>query len=68
MTFIQLDTYRKLSELRVTLARSGESLHLLGCIYGIGYEFSEEDLVVRVEKFLDDREYVLGGYSNCSCC
>ena len=64
---VQFDPDFQVSEFAVEFAVRGEGLHLLGRVHGVGHKFPQENLVVRIQKLLDDREYVLCRHPDLSC-
>ena len=60
------------AELTLKFAERRQCADFLSSIHCVRHQFTKENLVVAVKKFLDDRKYILGRYSNCSflhiCC
>ena len=64
--FVDLDFDTHFAELTFVFAEWREGLELLGGVDGVGYKFAEKYLIVGIEEFFDDREYVFGRYSYLS--
>ena len=58
------DADGQVTHLTLELALGGKCLEFLAGINCVRYYLAEENLAVTVEKLFDDREYVLGRYSN----
>ena len=52
----------QITELTFQLAGIGQCLHLLSSIHCIGHYLPEEDLMVRIEKLLDNGENIFSCY------
>ena len=63
---VQLNAHIQLAQLFFVVAARGQRFHLLRGVHGIGHQFAEENLVVTVQELFDNRENVLGGYTNLS--
>jgi hypothetical protein len=42
------------------MTQRSQSFYFLRGIHGIAHQLPQKDLMIGVEKFFDDREYVLG--------
>ena len=60
--------YAHIAEFAFSITNRGQCFELLSGVHRVGYELAKENLVIRIEKFLDDRENVLGCYSNVTFC
>ena len=56
----------QVAQLALEVALGGQRLQLLGGVHGVGYHLTEKNLMVRVQKLLDYREYVLCRYTYVS--
>ena len=56
----------EVAQLALEVTHRGESLQLLGGVHSVGYQFAKENLVVAIQEFFDDGEYVFSGYPNVS--
>ena len=67
--FLLVDFYLdgEVTQLALELARGGQGLQLLCGVHGVTDDFAQEDLLVRIEELLDDRENVFCLYSNVTC-
>ena len=69
---VKLDAHLKLAKLALEVSVRCDGLHLLRSVHCVRDQLPQENLVIRIEKLLDDREYVLGRHSNLSfvafCC
>ena len=63
---VKLDAHLKLTKLALEVSVRGDGLHLLRSVHRVRDQLPQENLVIRIEKLLDDREYVLGRHSNLS--
>ena len=63
MLLVELDADLQVPELVLDLAAEGKGFHLLRGVDGVGHQFAQEYLVVRIQELLDHREYVLGSHS-----
>ncbi len=63
---VQLDGDFQLAQFLLVVTAGGQRFHFLRGVHGIGHQFAEENLVVRIQELLDNRENVLGSYSNLS--
>ena len=54
----------EVAELALELARGGQCLQFLRGVHGVADDFAQENLLVRIEELLDDRENVFCLYSN----
>ena len=54
----------QLAHLALEISLAGEGLQLLCCIHGVADNLADEDLMIRIEEFLDDRKNVLGRYTD----
>lgn len=61
---INADANRQIAHFTLEVALHGQSLELLGCVYGIAHNLAEKNLMVAIKKFLDNRENVLGSDSD----
>ena len=61
---VQFNAHFQVVERKFEVARICQGLHLLLRIHGVGDQLAQENLVIRVEEFLDDRENIFGGHSN----
>src|SRR5690606_21277397 len=48
----------KLAELALELPQRRQALDLLRGIHGVGDQFAQENLIIRIQKLLDDGKYV----------
>ena len=64
LTLINNDAYAQVAQVAFGIADGGEGFEFLCGVYGVGNQFTEEDLVVAVEEFFDDRKDVFRGYMN----
>ncbi len=69
---VKLDAHLKLTKLALEVSVRGDGLHLLRSVHSVRDQLPKENLVIRIEELLDDREYVLGRHPNLSfvafCC
>ena len=56
---VDADADSHVAQLALELVLGGEGLQLLGCVDRVGYQLAKEYLVIRIQKLLDDGEYVL---------
>ena len=61
---IELHANRQIAQLALELARRGERLELLRRVHRVGDQLAQENLLVRIEEFLNDRKDVFGRYAN----
>ena len=64
LVLIQVYMHGEVTHLALEITLGSQGLQLLGSVYRIGNHFTKEDLVIRIEELLDDREYVLCRYSD----
>ena len=62
--FSNYDIYCQVAEFVLEFSLGCESLHLLSRIHGICHYLADENIVIAVEKFLDYRKNVFGGYTD----
>ena len=53
------DADGQVARLALELVLGGESLQLLRGVDGVRHQLAKENLVIRIQKLLDDGEYVL---------
>ena len=63
---VKFYAHLKLTKLALEVSVRGDGLHLLRSVHCVRDQLPQENLVIRIEKLLDDREYVLGRHSNLS--
>ena len=56
----------EVAQLALIFAERRERAQLLGGVDGVAHQLAQKNLVVAVQKFLDYRKNVVGGYTNCS--
>ncbi len=66
--FINADINFQLTQFAFELAHRSKRLQLLGSIYSIRHQFTQKNLVVTVQKFLNYGENIITGYPNTSFC
>ena len=62
--FVKFDANGQVAQFTLELARLGKGLHLLRGVDGVRHHLAQEDFVVRIEEFLDDRKDVFCRYSD----
>ena len=73
LILINTYTHAHVAEFAFERAGGGESLEFLRGIHSVADHLTQEDLVIRIQKFLDDGENVVRRYPNvsfahiCSC-
>ena len=63
---IDRNTNGQIAQLALELANRRERAQFLRCIYGIRNQLTQENLVIRIEKFFDDGENIFSCYPNFS--
>ena len=64
--FVDDDADTQVAEVTLGFADRGERLQFGRCIDGVRDQFAQEDLMVRIQKFLNDGEDVIACYPNIS--
>ena len=64
---IDLYLHLQVSDLSGVLTLGDQSLQLLYGIHAIAYDLSEEDLIIAVEEFFNDREHIVARHANLPC-
>lgn len=64
---IDLHLHLEIPDFAGVLTLGDKSLQLLYGIHAIAYDLSEEDLIVAVEEFLNDREHIVARHANLPC-
>lgn len=66
--FVNGYMYCEVAQLAFEVALHGQSFELLCSVNCVAYYFAKKNLVIAVEEFLDNREYVLCGYTDITFC
>ena len=56
--------YTQIAQIAFHFADRRQRLQFLRRIYGIGNQLTQKDLMIRIQKFLDDGEYIVTRYPN----
>lgn len=64
--FIHADRYAEVTRLAFEFADGCKRFQLLRSIHGIGDDLTQEYLMVAVQEFFDDGEYIVARYPDCS--
>ena len=65
-TVVELHADCQVAHLALELANRGQCFQLLGRVDSVRHQLTQEDLMITIQEFLNDREYILRCYSNVS--
>ncbi len=64
LRFVEANAYAQVAQVALGFTHRRQGLQLLRRIYGVTDQLTQKDLVIAVQKFLDDGEYIVRRHAN----